>query len=87
MKERIAAALGYDQTSDAAPKLLAKGKGYVADRIVEVAEQSGAAVYKDERLSRQLQNLELGQSIPESLYDVVAEVLVFISKADARYKR
>jgi flagellar biosynthesis protein len=86
-KERIAAALGYDNDKDSAPKLLAKGQGYIADKIIEVAEENETPVYKDERLSRQLQHLEIGETIPEDLYNVVAEVLVFISKMDARYKK
>jgi flagellar biosynthesis protein len=86
-KERIAAALGYDNNSDSAPKLLAKGRGHIADKIIEVAEEHDTPVYKDERLSRQLQHLEIGETIPEDLYNVVAEVLVFISKMDARYKK
>ncbi len=87
MSKKIAAALGYNKDVDEAPRLLAKGQGHVAEKIIEVAKQNDTTVYKDERLSRQLQNLELGQAIPESLYDVVAEVLVFISKVDARYQK
>ncbi len=87
MAKKIAAALGYNKDADDAPRLLAKGQGHIAEKIIEVAKQNDTAVYKDERLSQQLQNLELGQAIPESLYNVVAEVLVFISKVDARYQK
>lgn len=87
MKDKTAAALGYKSDEDYAPKLLAKGRGYMADRIIAVAEENKTPVYKDERLSRQLQNLEIGEAIPENLYNVVAEVLVFISKMDTRYGR
>ena len=84
-KERFAAALGYQKNKDAAPKLLAKGRGLVADRIVALAEEHKRPIYKDERLARQLQNLSIGETIPEDLYNVVAEVLVFIAKMDKRY--
>lgn len=87
MSERVAAALGYRAEQDQAPRLLAKGKGYVADKIIEVARDHDTPIYKDERLSRQLQNMSVGETIPEDLYNVVAEVLVFISRMDARYKR
>ncbi len=87
MAKKIAAALGYNKDTDEAPRLLAKGQGYVAEKIIEVAKQNDTTIYKDERLSKQLQNLEMGQTIPESLYNVVAEVLVFISKVDSRYQR
>ncbi len=86
-KERNAAALGYKSEHDYAPKLLAKGSGYQADKIVEIAELNDTPIYQDERLARQLQNLEVGETIPEDLYNVVAEVLVFISKMDMRYGR
>ncbi len=84
--EKVAAALGFNPEEDSAPKLLAKGQGYMADKIVEIAQANETAVYKDEKLAQQLQNLELGQSIPEDLYNVVAEVLIFISKMDNSYK-
>ncbi|MCK8059069.1 MULTISPECIES: EscU/YscU/HrcU family type III secretion system export apparatus switch protein [unclassified Fusibacter] len=86
-KERVAAALGYNRDSDQAPKLLAKGRGHIADKIIEIGQENDTPVYQDERLSKQLQHLEVGQMIPEDLYNVVAEVLVFISKMDARFKK
>lgn len=88
MSERkIATAIGYDQESDRAPKLLAKGQGLIAENIIETARVHDKPVYEDPRLSQQLFNLKIGDSIPESLYEVVAEVLVFISKMDQRYKK
>ncbi len=86
-KERYAAALGYTLGEDEAPKLLAKGKGYAADKIVDIAKTHDRPIYKDEKLSKQLQNLEVGQTIPEDLYNVVAEVLIFISQMDAGYRK
>ncbi len=85
--KKYAAALKYDIDSDEAPKLLAKGQGYVAEKIIEVAESEGTSIYKDPRLAKQLQNLELGEQIPADLYEVVAEVLIFIAKMDKGYKK
>jgi flagellar biosynthesis protein len=81
-KKRFAAALGYQKDRDRAPKLLAKGRDLVADRIIALAKEHERPVYKDERLSQQLQNLEVGEAIPEELYEIVAEVLIFIAKVD-----
>lgn len=86
-EKKYAAALKYDIDSDEAPKLLAKGQGFVADKIVELAESGGTSIYKDPALAKQLQNLEIGEQIPSDLYEVVAEVLIFIAKMDKGYKK
>ncbi len=85
-KETVAAALGYHSNEDAAPRLLAKGRGLVADRIVALGKEQDKPIYKDERLAKQLQNLSLGETIPPELYEVVAEVLVFIANVDQKSK-
>ncbi len=84
MKEqtnRRAIAIKYDK-GDVAPKVIAKGQGYVADKIVEKANDEVIPVYKDEKLVKELSTVELGSNIPEELYEVVAQVLVFISDLD-----
>lgn len=81
-KQKLAAALKYNQLKDRAPKVIAKGKGVVAENIIKKAEESDVVIYKDEKLTQQLVNLSLGEEIPAELYNVIAEVLVFISKAD-----
>lgn len=81
-KNKIVTALKYDRTTDSAPNVVAKGKGIVADNIIKIAEENEIPIYKDEKLSRQLYNLEIGQEIPPELYNVIAEVLIFISKID-----
>lgn len=82
---KMATALGFHPEKDEAPKILATGKGYMAQKIIEVAEEHDLPIYKDERLSSQLQNLEVGESIPPELYNIVAEILVFIAGIDNRY--
>lgn len=80
-KNKIANALKYNK-EESAPKVVAKGEGYIAEKIIETAKENNISIYKDEKLARQLKNLDLGQEIPEELYEVVAEVLVYIAKLD-----
>ncbi len=88
MKEKkLAAALKYDLLQDEAPILVAKGEGYIAEKIIEIAENSDTVVYKDELLAKQLSVLETGAYIPEDLYSVVAEVLLFIADMDGKYAK
>ena len=84
-KAREAAALKYDARTDGAPCVVAIGKGHVAQRMVEAAEESGVEIVKDKKLSSVLQQLSVGDEIPESLYEVVAEILVFISSMDEKH--
>jgi flagellar biosynthesis protein len=81
-KLKLATALQYNQLKNRAPKVIAKGQGLIAENIIEKAQDHDVPIYQDERLSQQLYNLALGDEIPAELYHVVAEVLVFIAKAD-----
>lgn len=87
IKKRKAVAIKYDR-GDIAPKVVAKGSGYVADRIIEKAD-GVTPIYKDEKLVKELSEVDIGSNIPKELYQVVAEVLVFISDLDKleRYKK
>lgn len=80
-KQKIAVALQYDPKEDA-PKVIASGKGLIADRILEKAGENEVPVYEDESLAKTLSKLELGEAIPPELYGVVAEILVFVDKMD-----
>jgi len=80
-KDRTAVALSYDP-EDAAPKVIASGKGFVADKIIQKARETDIPIHKDERLAHSLSKLEIGEAIPPELYDVVAEILVFVDKMD-----
>lgn len=79
MKEnrKTAVALTYDP-GDAAPKIVATGKGHVAERIIEKAAESNVPVHKDKNLAETLSKLEIGDCIPPELYEVVAKILVFV---------
>lgn len=82
---REAAALKYDPNEGAAPVVVALGTGFAADRIVEAARENNVQVVRDEKLSQVLQRLSVGDEIPEELYKVVAEVLVFVSSMDEKH--
>jgi flagellar biosynthesis protein len=73
-----AVAIKYNQDKDRAPKVLAKGKNAVAQRIIEVAKESNIPVHPDKDLVQVLETLDLNYEIPPELYRAVAEVLVFI---------
>ncbi|MDX1294841.1 MAG: EscU/YscU/HrcU family type III secretion system export apparatus switch protein [Sulfurimonadaceae bacterium] len=73
-----AVALKYDREKDPAPKVTAKGKGKVAEKIIEVAELHELPIKKDEDLVEMLAQVELDRQIPENLYKAVAEVFIFV---------
>ncbi len=78
-----AAALGYDPRRDRAPRLLAKGEGLLADRLVAIAREHGIPVHEDAALVGVLSRLDLQEHIPPALYLVVAEILGYLYRAQA----
>lgn len=80
-KEKTAVALAYDP-GDMAPKILATGKGALADKIIEKAKENDVPLYKDNKLANTLSKLQIGDMIPPELYEVVAEILVFVDDMD-----
>lgn len=80
-KQKTAVALAYEP-GDRAPKILATGKGEVAERIIETAKENDVPFYKDNKLAETLSKLEIGDTIPPELYEVVAEILVFVDDMD-----
>lgn len=83
---KTAVALSYEE-GDKAPKILATGKGYVAEKMIEVAKEENVPVHKDEKLAGTLSKLEIGDYIPKELYGVVAEILVFVDRVEGVKKR
>ena len=73
-----AVAVRYEAEQDAAPRVVAKGAGTVAERIIAVAQEHGVHVHEDPDLVAVLSKLDLDTQIPESLYRAVAEVLAFV---------
>ncbi|MBQ1801727.1 MAG: EscU/YscU/HrcU family type III secretion system export apparatus switch protein [Lachnobacterium sp.] len=80
-KEKTAVALAYEP-GDKAPKILATGKGNLADKIIETAKENEVPLYKDNKLADTLSKLEIGDVIPPELYEIVAEILVFVDDMD-----
>ena len=80
-KDKTAVAIAYEP-GEAAPKILATGKGEVAEKIIEKAKENDVPLYKDNKLADTLSKLQIGDAIPPELYEVVAEILVFVDDMD-----
>ena len=76
-----AVALQYD-TGNSAPVIVASGMGYMAEKIVEVAADSGVPIYEDNSLATILTQLKLGQEIPEELDRAIVEIYVYFLHFD-----
>lgn len=79
--DKTAVAIEY-VPGEAAPKIIATGKGAVAEKIIEKAKESNVPLYKDNKLAGTLSKLKIGDMIPPELYEVVAEILVFVDDMD-----
>ena len=79
--EKTAVAIAYEP-GEKAPKILATGKGQVAEKIIETAKENQVPTYKDNKLASTLSKLQIGDMIPPELYEVVAEILVFVDDMD-----
>ena len=86
IKDKTAIALEYDPNVDEDPKVLATGKGLVAEKIIEEAKKSDVPVHKDSKLAGTLSKLEIGDMIPPELYEAVAEVLVFVDAMEKKLR-
>jgi flagellar biosynthesis protein len=80
-----AAALQYNPEANSSPKVIALGKGDIAEKIIEKAHENNIPIVQDSNLAHTLNELNLGDEIPSELYEVVAEILVFISNIDRGY--
>ncbi|QQR40659.1 EscU/YscU/HrcU family type III secretion system export apparatus switch protein [Devosia rhizoryzae] len=84
-KERaLAIALAYEQGSREAPKVVAKGRGLVADRIVALAEENGVVIEANPVLAEALSGVELDDTIPLELYEAVATVIGYVLRQTRR---
>ena len=81
-KLKTAVALSYDPNEDGAPRVIASGKGAIAEKIIEQAKENKIPVHEDSKLADTLSRLEIGEMIPPELYEVVAEILVFVDAMD-----
>lgn len=80
LMNKKAVALSYDEDKSAAPVIVASGSGYMAEKIVETARESGVPVYEDNSLATVLTQLELGSEIPEQLYQAIVDIYVYFLK-------
>jgi len=81
--EKFGAALKYDGN---VPKLVAKAKGDLFEKLIVLAKENGIMIYEDEDLASLLQSLEIGEEIPEDLYRAVAEVLAYCYRTNKEIK-
>jgi flagellar biosynthesis protein len=83
-KRQLAVALHYDR--EGAPRVVAKGRGSIGDKIIEVAKAHGIPIEENEVLAGALSNVEIGDEIPAELYKAVAEVLIFVLRLSGRVR-
>ena len=87
MKKSInikAAALKYKAYEDNAPKVIAKGKGKLAEQIIKKAKEFDVPLFQNEALADMLLNVEVGEEIPPELYKAVVEVFIWLRKLEER---
>jgi flagellar biosynthesis protein len=86
-RRKGAVALGYNPEKDLAPKMIAKGYGQVAEKIIEIGRANGIVVTEDKALFEALVKLESGDEIPGTLYYTVAEVLSYVYRINKMMDR
>ncbi len=72
-----AVAISYDERKNAAPVIVASGMGYLAEKMVELAQECGVPIYEDNSLATVLTQLELGAEIPNELYQAIVDIYVY----------
>ena len=81
---RKAVAIRYDESDDNAPRLIAKGEGLVAEKIIKIATENNIHIHEDPLVVAMLAKLEINTFVPEELYQAVAEILAFVYRLDQR---
>ena len=81
-KQKQAIALNYDTEHAGAPKVVAKGKGFIAEQILALAKKNSIPIYQNKAVSSMLMAVEIDREIPPELYQAVAEVLAYIYRVD-----
>ncbi len=77
-KKKKAIALRYDQERDRAPRIVAKGEGSIAERIIKLAKENNIPIVEDTDLVNAMINMEVYEEIPPELYRAIAQILVFV---------
>jgi flagellar biosynthesis protein len=83
-KKPKAVALKYEIDKDAAPRVVAKGSDFIAEKIIETARAHNVPLYEDKNLVQVLEAFDLDTQIPPELYRAVAEVLAFIYRLNGK---
>lgn len=86
-EKKVAIALEYDPQVSPAPRVTATGTGVTAEKIIEKAQESGVPIQSNPELAAILSKLDIGQNIPEELYKIVAEILIFIYGIDSKLSK
>ncbi|OKY75668.1 MAG: FhlB domain-containing protein [Desulfobulbaceae bacterium DB1] len=86
IQRKKAVALRYDQKKDASPKVVGKGSGHLAEKLLELAKKHDIPIHEDADLVEVLAKLEINEEIPESTYFIVAEILAFVYRTNKTYK-
>ncbi len=82
-----AVAIVYDEKESAAPRIVASGKGTVAEKIIATAREAGVHIKEDPNLVEILAKIPLGNEIPVELYQTIAEVLAFVYQVNNKFKQ
>jgi len=81
-----AVALKYKAYEDNAPKVVAKGKGTLAEKIIEKAKEFDVPIFQNEDLANMLLNVEVGEEIPPKMYEAVVEVFIWLYNLEEKVK-
>jgi flagellar biosynthesis protein len=84
LPRKKAVALRYDAESEGAPKVVAKGAGYQAEHILQIAKENDIHIYEDPDMVNILATLDIQAEVPENLYKAIAEVLAFVYQLNKR---
>lgn len=86
-KTTLAAALEYDGKKDGAPRVTARGRGVIAEKIIELARKNNVPIKNDPALAQILSKLDIDEQIPAEIYKAVAEILAFVYSANEQRRQ
>ncbi len=86
-KRKEAIVLKYDQNKDDVPRIIGKGKGKIAENILSIAKENNIPIQEDAALVELLGKLNINESIPQELYEAVAEIFAFVYRLDKKMNR
>jgi len=84
MSDKKAVALKYEAGESSAPKVIAKGKGAIAEKILQKAQEFEVPIFQNEALADSLLSLDVDEQIPPNLYKAIAEVFVWLMKSEQK---